>query len=281
MSFLLDALRKSELERKVGEIPKFNPELAYPGSQAKRGHEKILIGALVLINLGALVYIVWDSQASESTSSVSGLNQNSKTTQGVIRSEFWTYDGGNPKQVVSKPSPISTSIEKRNRDTPSVKPEQKITRPQMPVKPAVKPQNRSEAVKPLLASKEALAEPDSLQSGDAASASANDTHSVSATESLKTLEPPLQKATSNEAKKAGKKDYPLLSELPRDFQRELPTLNINVFVYSKVPEDRFVIVNMSRYVAGQKIDDGPQILEIRADSLALNYQGKNFRIQRP
>jgi general secretion pathway protein B len=76
-------------------------------------------------------------------------------------------------------------------------------------------------------------------------------------------------------------DIPLLASLPTDFQREVPSLNINVFVYSEIPEERFVVINMSKYLAGQKLDNGTEILEIRADSLVLEYLGRKFRIERP
>ncbi|MGH8548523.1 MAG: general secretion pathway protein GspB, partial [Methylococcales bacterium] len=74
---------------------------------------------------------------------------------------------------------------------------------------------------------------------------------------------------------------PLLAGMPSDFQREVPSLNINVFVYSEIPEERFIVINMSKYLAGQKIDSGPEILEIRPDSLVLEYLGRKFRIKRP
>ena len=74
---------------------------------------------------------------------------------------------------------------------------------------------------------------------------------------------------------------PLLNNMARDFQRQIPDLNINVFVYSEVPEERFVIINMVKYKNGQKLRDGPLLGEIRSDSVVLNYRGRDFRLSRP
>jgi len=78
-----------------------------------------------------------------------------------------------------------------------------------------------------------------------------------------------------------KVSIPLLTNMDRDFQRQIPALNINVFVYSEAPEERFVIINMVKYKNGQKLRDGPLLGEIRSDSVVLNYHGRDFRLSRP
>ncbi|MGH8547043.1 MAG: hypothetical protein ACRERU_00250, partial [Methylococcales bacterium] len=59
MSFLLDALRKSELERRVGEVPSLTPDLPiqHRSTQPKGHPVLLLITVLVLINAGTLLYI--------------------------------------------------------------------------------------------------------------------------------------------------------------------------------------------------------------------------------
>ncbi|WP_419620942.1 general secretion pathway protein GspB [Thiolapillus sp.] len=73
---------------------------------------------------------------------------------------------------------------------------------------------------------------------------------------------------------------PLLSELPLEFRRQVPKLNINVFVYADQSPQRFVIVDMVKYRAGQNIQN-MRLKEILADSLVVEYMGKTFRIRRP
>jgi general secretion pathway protein B len=69
--------------------------------------------------------------------------------------------------------------------------------------------------------------------------------------------------------------------MPPEFRRNVPNLNINVFVYAKSPEDRFVIIDMKKYRAGQETADGLEIKEIKSNSLVISYQNKTFQIKRP
>jgi len=83
------------------------------------------------------------------------------------------------------------------------------------------------------------------------------------------------------AKEVKKPSIPLLSELPLEFRRQVPKLNINVFVYADEPQQRFVIVDMVKYRTGENIQQKIQLKEILRDSLVVEYMGKIFRIMRP
>lgn len=74
---------------------------------------------------------------------------------------------------------------------------------------------------------------------------------------------------------------PFLRDLPRDFQRQVPNLNINVFVYSDNVDERFVIINMVKYKNGQQLREGPTVEDIRPDSIVLQYRDRDFRVNRP
>jgi general secretion pathway protein B len=78
-----------------------------------------------------------------------------------------------------------------------------------------------------------------------------------------------------------KKGLPFLSDLPYEFRQTVPKLTINVFVYSEQPEDCFVMIDMVKYKAGQQIMDAMILKEIRPDSLVIVYQNRAFQIERP
>ena len=69
--------------------------------------------------------------------------------------------------------------------------------------------------------------------------------------------------------------------MSREFQQRLPDMKANVYAYSADPVERFVIVNMDKYRAGQRIADGPVLQEITADSMILKFSGRRFRLERP
>lgn len=77
------------------------------------------------------------------------------------------------------------------------------------------------------------------------------------------------------------KDIPFLSDLPFEFRQTVPKFNINVFVYSQHPEERFIMIDMVKYKPGQQIKEAMVLKEIRPDSLVVVYQDRTFQIARP
>lgn len=74
---------------------------------------------------------------------------------------------------------------------------------------------------------------------------------------------------------------PYLKDLPRDFQRRVPSLKINVYVSSKNPAERFIVANMTKYRPGQKIAEGLTLEEIEPASMILRFEEQRFRMRRP
>lgn len=79
---------------------------------------------------------------------------------------------------------------------------------------------------------------------------------------------------------AGAGDAPALETLPQTVQRELPELRMQIHVYSGKAADRFVVINMHRYVEGDTLAEGPKVMEIRPDGVVLRYRGHGFLLPR-
>jgi general secretion pathway protein B len=60
-----------------------------------------------------------------------------------------------------------------------------------------------------------------------------------------------------------------------------PKLAINVFGYAQNPEERFVIINMQKYKVGERIKDGLELKAIHADHIELQQGGVSFKMKRP
>lgn len=73
---------------------------------------------------------------------------------------------------------------------------------------------------------------------------------------------------------------PMLSTLPSQFQSMVPKLAINAQVYSAVPAQRFVVINMKRYNEGQSTSEGVNVLSIRQQDIIFSFQGQRFRLGR-
>ena len=78
-----------------------------------------------------------------------------------------------------------------------------------------------------------------------------------------------------------KQDLPYLRELPFRIQNKVPNLAISVFVYSDEPSERFVIINSNKYKVGQSLPNGINIKDITSNNLVLEYQNQVFQIKRP
>ncbi|MGB9430406.1 MAG: general secretion pathway protein GspB [Gammaproteobacteria bacterium] len=74
---------------------------------------------------------------------------------------------------------------------------------------------------------------------------------------------------------------PPLDTLPLAFQQSLPPLHLDVHSYAQNPADRFVVINMQRYQAGDTLKEGPKVLEIVPDGVILEYNGQAFLLPRP
>lgn len=61
---------------------------------------------------------------------------------------------------------------------------------------------------------------------------------------------------------------------------ELPDLHLDIHVYSDVPEDRFVFINMSKQREKSQLAEGPTVEEIIPEGVVLEYRGTSFLLPR-
>ncbi len=73
---------------------------------------------------------------------------------------------------------------------------------------------------------------------------------------------------------------PLLRELDSSLQRAIPTLNVSVHIYTEIPEQRMARINGRMTRQGQQISNGLTLKEIRPDFLILSFNGEKFRLMR-
>jgi general secretion pathway protein B len=62
------------------------------------------------------------------------------------------------------------------------------------------------------------------------------------------------------------------------FQQFKGGIRLDVHVYSDAPQDRFVLVNMQKYRAGDQLQEGPLLDEITLEGVILSFQGQQFRV---
>jgi general secretion pathway protein B len=61
---------------------------------------------------------------------------------------------------------------------------------------------------------------------------------------------------------------------------EMTDLHLDIHVYSEVPEERFVFINMVKHREQSQLEEGPVVNEITPDGVVLIYNGMTFLLPR-
>ena len=61
---------------------------------------------------------------------------------------------------------------------------------------------------------------------------------------------------------------------------QLNDLHLDIHVFSDVPAERFVFINMAKLREGEQLEEGPTVTEITRDGVILEYQGTTFLLPR-
>ena len=276
MSYILEALRKSEQERQAGQPPSLPSVVA--GTAPRPLSVPIWAVALVLLALnGAMLGYFWlhgfgaIQPGTDAGNPASGRNEPGKPSQDAAKPEHAAADA--QQTPVETPPPSRPENPAPAQTSPVAKQPPKSAVAENP--PGSKRGLPRRAPEPVLASKgAALANP------------ARQSEPLKPNEAESYRQPPPQAASlpaeeQSERMPAPRDGIPFLEALPAHIQQRLPPLKINLFAYSPVPAERFAIIDMKRYNVGDSIEGGPAVVEIRSDSLVLQLGGTKFRVRRP
>jgi len=63
-----------------------------------------------------------------------------------------------------------------------------------------------------------------------------------------------------------------------DVGGDLPALRLDLHVYAERPRDRYALINMHRVHEGDVLPEGPQVLAITREGVALDWRGQQFML---
>jgi general secretion pathway protein B len=69
-------------------------------------------------------------------------------------------------------------------------------------------------------------------------------------------------------------------ELRANGELELADMHVDIHVFSDVPAERFVFINMDKHREGSTLKEGPTVREITVDGVVLEYRGRKFMLPR-
>jgi general secretion pathway protein B len=247
MSFILDALKKSEIERQR----QTEPGLMDAGSMRRRSRLPpwaALLGLLLAINIVVLLIVLMRNGAPARPAAASRVHaadvNGSPSAAGVAtRGASSHFSPLDPAPVYAPEIPVSATAGTSAGDSAAT-----------------------------------LAAPRTLPSV----APLRSPASRAAARALHRPDPVLSDADTAGSAAGGENDevLPSISEINLTGAQALPELHLDVHVYATKPSDRFVYINMRKYRQGAVLPEGPTVELIRRDGVILNFQGLRFLLPR-
>ncbi|HEV2607403.1 MAG TPA: general secretion pathway protein GspB [Xanthomonadaceae bacterium] len=260
MSLILEALRKSEAERRLGSAPDLLAPMPVLRAPARRPRWPLWIaGTCILVVAMALAW--WWMRATPTTPSTP---MTKRSTQPASYGDANNTVAGNAKGEAPQPS-----IALRTSQPPA------ITLPVTNVPNAATPAHKSAAALPMPKLAAAPVPPASAR------ASIKATAPKLADESTAMPAPPTI-ATATPA--PAPVDEPALSplaDLSADERNGLPAMKVSMHVYADDPAQRFMIVDGQRVGEGARIAGGVILVHIRRDGAEIDVRGRRLLLPKP
>jgi general secretion pathway protein B len=263
MSFILDALKKSEIERQRQSVP----GLMDSGPVQKRARFPvwaIALAALLAVNLAVLIIVL----AHGGMPSLSGRHADEPIAAAPrgASPDAAAPPGGPSTAALTAPRPTAG-----HSAAQEPAPAQHHFSPMDAAPPVYAPEipADSEAAPQAAATRGAPTSGAALSSNRGAPAEAS-ADRASGRDPLLT----------GGVDKSDQEVLPLISELNLTGADALPDLHIDVHVYATKPAERFVYINMRKYREGDTLAEGPVLEHIRRDGVVLDYHGLRFVLPR-
>jgi general secretion pathway protein B len=248
MSFILEALKKSENERKRTIGPSLADVHRRPHPSEKPWWA-IAIGALLVVNLIVLIVVLLRDRGAEPSPSAPVANSATSQTPSSA-----------PVPAQTAAAPVAAA--------PLVRPQT----PRTQTRPAVRSLAEEAAVDPIY--------DDAYDSGHlAAAAAVPQGPSIVRPVEGPSVAPATIRPGASAPPPEPAETLPTLRELIAGGSN-LPDLRLDIHVHSSVPGERFVFVNMRKYIEGQTLNEGPTIERITPEGAILNQQGLRFLLPR-
>jgi general secretion pathway protein B len=256
MSYILEALKKSERKRMQGAVPDVlaAQEVAYREPKTRRLWPYIIIVALIINALAVVWLAPWKSRKSDVVVEIGPVTKVASKEGNTVPADAEKQSGAGIAAV----APGDTGVGKPSAETKPVRGDD-MSRRRLP---AVK----VEAQKMM----SGIEKPESVVKAD------HDTRTEAPPEAP-AMAPAAEPEHPVDVLPIPDKVYSL-SELPFSIQEKLPSFHISVFLYSEDPASRMVKINNKMLRQGDYLSEGLRLEEIEQNSLILGYQNFRFRV---
>ncbi|MFN2257548.1 MAG: general secretion pathway protein GspB [Desulfuromonadaceae bacterium] len=258
MSYILEALKKSEKKRQ-GE----HSSLAHLATEETPEQERrppgrplwpLLLGLALVINAGVMLLIFWPSASRTPDDPAPDTGQ------------LYQRDAASHQPAPSAASDETAAQEESVRQEPSTRVQK------TPSTLATARQSDATTTEALPAQADAHTSVPATDSGEAARSTQDPTSSASSTPEnyIQTLNPDIAANTP-----------PVhFNNLPLNYRRQLPEMQMSVHVYSESPSGGVVRVNSKMLRPGSSLDGGIRLETITREGAVFSHAGQRFLLPR-
>jgi general secretion pathway protein B len=254
MSIILDALRKSERDRQLGAAPTIEPLPLVPPPPARRVWPW-LAAAAIAANVGALAAVVAMWPPGERTA---------------------------PAPPAAAPAPVDPAARQQPDPPAAAKSEPLRPSPAVAAPPALQPTPRAEPPPMAPVERPRAVEVPARPPRPAPDpeAPAKPRASAPAPERPIAAVPakPAPEATEAPPASGPLRPLPYLQDLPRSLRAGVPALQIQVHVFDPDPRRAFVLTNLGKVYAGDRLADGLTLEEVTRSGAVLSWRGTRFQV---
>lgn len=259
MSYILDALKKSEQERGRGDIPGVqtvhSSSLNYHGQ--KKSYWPYFLITAVLLNLAAIVYFIIDKEQLSDTVVTQETSSPSAPDLTAARSA----DTGSPNIANRQAESTVTGsaiIEPAITDSTAV--ESKVS----------ERQDTYKSTAPVVIDPVKTENEETDQARKPAAVATSNTTKANATTAA------TSQATISQAAPAEDKQVIEFYELPESVKQELPAIIISAHIYSSNPLQRSIVINNNFMEEGEYVIDDLRLHEITPDGAIFDFRETRF-----
>lgn len=259
MSFILDALRKAERDRNLGQAPRIEDvalaqQSGAPNAGAGSRRWLRVAGLALLVVIAALLVMLLLRKPSPPAPAPAGV------VNATLRG---------PAHVEAPVAAPVTAAEPEDTAPPALDADEDLSSlDDLSQTPGSKAAPAAEAAT-VVRQQDFIARP---MSAAASSETDSEPEPVVAPPPRTISEPPPERLSSLTDVSSSPSATPL-SEMAPAYRADFPVLSVEVHVWDSSPAKRFVLVNGRRYAEGDTLQQGPRLAEIAQDGLVLEYRG--------
>jgi general secretion pathway protein B len=254
MSFILDALKKSESDRQRQNGPAlFEVKVAPPRTRLPLW--ALAIGVLLIVNLGIVLWLLLRHPARATDTAVAAAALPAAPPA-----------ASPPAAIATAPPPAASSA---SSPAPSSAPASApaATPPAAPPAAAA-----AAATPPTAAALRAAADAPAPEAGTA--------DGDSNPEDYAPAQEPAAAPQGGHVKRGTAAGVPLYQDAAAVPGMQIPPLRLDLHVFAARPEDRFVMINMHKVHEGDTLPEGVHVDSITQEGAVLSYNGSRFLLPR-